>query len=107
MGMSQECHQTCDVEFSPLLFRTVTKKEYFPSTYVEAQCLCSGCILIPDSSKKHMLPMENHNYNSVPIMQSRVFLRRELCRDGERYRLKPETLRVAVGCTCARPKSTF
>lgn len=83
----------------------VTNEDYFPSTYVEAQCLCSGCIVLPDGSSNHMPPTENHNYNSVAIRQSRVFLRRELCRDGQRYRLRPETLQVAVGCTCVRPKS--
>lgn len=85
----------------------MSRRELFPPSFVEAQCLCSGCILVPDTSQKPLLPTENHNYNSVPITQSRVFLSRELCGDGVRYRLKPLTLQVAVGCTCARPKATF
>nr|QRW33324.1 Interleckin-17C [Lateolabrax maculatus]UBR18740.1 interleukin 17C [Lateolabrax maculatus] len=90
---------------SPWRYIRVTKKDHFPSTYAEAQCLCSGCILIPDKSVQK-LPVESHNYNSVPIKQSRVFLKRELCSDGKKYHLKPVTVEVAVGCTCARVKTS-
>ena len=76
-------------------------KDHFPSTYAEAQCLCSGCILIQGKNP----PSESLDYNSVPVLQSRVFLRRELCSDGKKYHLKPVTVEVAVGCTCARVKS--
>lgn len=81
-------------------------KDHFPSTYSEAECLCSGCILIQDVPGKGRVPVENFSYTSVPIIQSRVFLRRDLCGDGGTYRLTPVSRDVAVGCTCARPMST-
>ncbi|XP_070828956.1 interleukin-17C [Chaetodon trifascialis] len=93
---------------SPWRYVLVTLKDHYPSTYAEAQCLCSGCILIQDNSgpEKTPLSVESFDYNSVPIKQSRVFLKREPCRDGKKYRLKPVTLEVAVGCTCARVKTS-
>ncbi|TMS05301.1 interleukin-17C [Larimichthys crocea] len=94
---------------SPWRYILKTLNGHFPSTYTEAQCLCSGCILIkdPDSDPdKTPLPVESYDYNSVPIKQSKVFLKRELCSDGKKYYLKPVTLDVAVGCTCARVKTT-
>lgn len=84
----------------------VTMKDHFPPTYSGAQCLCSGCILVPDSSKNHLVPTENHDYNSVAIKQSRVFLKKQRCADGKTYQLKPVALQVAVGCTCVRPKTS-
>lgn len=81
--------------------RRVTKEDHFPSSYSEAQCLCSGCVLIQNNKN----PVESHDYNSHPVTQSRVFLKRELCDDGRRYYLKPVTVKVAVGCTCTRAKS--
>ncbi|XP_070763204.1 interleukin-17C [Enoplosus armatus] len=96
---------------SPWRYVLVTKEDHFPSTYAEAQCLCSGCIVIPesrgcDSARDEGAPRENHDYNSVPIKQSRVFLKRELCCDGKKYHLKPVTVEVAVGCTCARARTS-
>lgn len=84
-------------------WRYILKKldDHFPATYTEAQCLCSGCILIQED----MRPVESHDYNSVPITQSKVFLKREPCSDGK-YSLKFVTLDVAVGCTCARVKTS-
>ncbi|XP_039988102.1 LOW QUALITY PROTEIN: interleukin-17C [Xiphias gladius] len=90
-----------DRSLSPWRYILITKKDHFPPTYAEAQCLCSGCILIQDMNP----PVESHDYNSVPIKQSRVFLKRELCNDGKKYHLKPVTVKVAVGCTCARVTS--
>lgn len=81
-------------------------KDHFPSAYSEAECLCSGCILIQDQPSKGRLPVENHSYNSVPIVQSRVFLKRELCSDGVKFRLTPVSQNVAVGCTCVRPTNS-
>ncbi|XP_038561648.1 interleukin-17C [Micropterus salmoides] len=94
---------------SPWRYVRKTMEDHFPSTYTEAQCLCSGCILIQENrnsvgDKRH--PVESHDYNSVPIKQSRVFLKRELCYDKKRYHLKPVTVDVAVGCTCARVKTS-
>lgn len=98
------------VQFHSLLIffccRLRSMKDHFPSTYSEAECLCLGCILIQDVSGKGRVPVENFSYTSVPIIQSRVFLRRDLCGDGGKYRLTPVSRDVAVGCTCARPIST-
>ncbi|GAA6224614.1 interleukin-17F-like, partial [Lates japonicus] len=88
-----------DRSLSPWRYILRTKPDHFPSTYTEAQCLCAGCILIQDKKP----PVESHDYNSVPIEQSRVFLKRELCCDGKKYHLKPVTVKVAVGCACAVP----
>nr|XP_046251321.1 interleukin-17C [Scatophagus argus] len=93
---------------SPWRYVLITMKDHFPSTYAEAQCLCSGCILLQDNSGQETrpLPVESHDYNSVPVKQSRVFLKRELCSDGKTYHLKPVSVEVAVGCTCARAKTS-
>ncbi|XP_022612065.1 interleukin-17F-like [Seriola dumerili] len=91
-----------DRSVSPWRYVLVTKKDHFPSTYAEAQCLCSGCILIRDKAP----PQMSDNYNSVPIKQSRVFLKKELCCDEDKYYLKPVTVEVTVGCTCVRVKSS-
>lgn len=89
------------------LSRLVRMKDHYPSTYAEAQCLCSGCIFIQDNKGWEKRPLqESNDYNSVPIKQSRVFLKRELCSDGKKYQLKPVTLEVAVACTCARVKTS-
>ncbi|KAM8891995.1 interleukin-17C isoform 2-T2 [Spinachia spinachia] len=90
-----------DRSLSPWRYVRVTKQDHFPSSYSEAKCLCSGCILIQGNKP----PVESHDYNSNPVTQSRVFLKRELCDDGRRYYLKPVTEEVAVGCTCTRAKS--
>ncbi|XP_035521438.1 interleukin-17C [Morone saxatilis] len=88
---------------SPWRYIHVTKEDHFPTTYAEAQCLCSGCILFQDNSQH---PEHSLSYNSVPLTQKRVFLKRELCSDGnekvKRYQLKPVNVEVAVGCTCVR-----
>ncbi|XP_019968484.2 interleukin-17C [Paralichthys olivaceus] len=91
-----------DRSVSPWRYVTRTMKDHFPVSYSEAQCLCSGCILIQGKNP----PTESHNYNSVAVLQSRVFLRRELCSDGKKYYLRPVTVEVAVGCTCIRYNSS-
>ncbi|XP_026167847.1 interleukin-17C [Mastacembelus armatus] len=91
---------------SPWRYVLVTKEDHFPSTYAEAQCLCSGCIVIQEKNDGSPVVRESHDYNSVPIMQSRVFLKRERCEDGKTYHLKPVSVNVAVGCTCARVKTS-
>ncbi|XP_029379636.1 interleukin-17C [Echeneis naucrates] len=83
---------------SPWRYVLVSKEDHFPSTYAEAECLCSGCILIRDKNP----PQESHDYNSIPIKQSRVFLKRERCDNGDEYYLRPVTVEVKVGCTCVR-----
>nr|UOV22695.1 interleukin 17C [Oostethus manadensis] len=85
---------------SPWRYVQKNMEGHYPSSYVEAQCLCSGCIMI----KNNGAPEMSHDYNSIPILQSRVFLKRELCSNGRGYYLKPVPVEVVVGCTCARPR---
>ncbi|XP_047452948.1 interleukin-17C [Mugil cephalus] len=86
---------------SPWRYVTVTDEDLFPPSYVKAECLCSGCIQVRgDGSVK-----QSFDFNSVEIKQSRVFLRRERCCGGDTYTLKPVSVDVAVGCTCARATS--
>ncbi|XP_029288753.1 interleukin-17C [Cottoperca gobio] len=88
---------------SPWRYVLETKEDHFPSTYAKAQCLCSGCVLIQNKRP----PVESPDYNSIHIMQSRVFLKKEPCGDGKKYRLRPVNVNVAVGCTCATVNSSF
>ncbi|XP_029009792.1 interleukin-17C [Betta splendens] len=99
-----------DRSLSPWRYVHVTKEDQFPSTYVEAQCLCYGCIQIRDRHHSSPTVVETHDYNSVPIQQTRMFLRREPCLDEQgtrtKYRLTPVYEKVVVGCTCARVKTS-
>ncbi|XP_033988759.1 interleukin-17C-like [Trematomus bernacchii] len=90
-----------DRSLSPWGYILETMEDHFPSTYYRAQCLCTGCVLIQNSKL-----VESHDYNSARVVQSRVFLKKELCRDKKKYRLKPVRVEVAVGCTCTRANST-
>ncbi|XP_034734338.1 interleukin-17C [Etheostoma cragini] len=97
----QHPHQNIhERSLSPWRYELVLKKDHFPSTYAQARCLCDGCILIQNKSR----PMESHDYNSHPITQKKVFLKKEPCKDGKKYYLKAVTVDVAVGCTCLRAK---
>ncbi|XP_075327334.1 interleukin-17C [Odontesthes bonariensis] len=87
-----------DRSISPWRYVTVTNPDHFPHTYVEAQCLCQGCILVHENGSV----VESHDYNSAVIEQTRVFLKRVPCPNGEGYQLMPVSQQVAVGCTCAR-----
>nr|XP_020480230.1 interleukin-17F-like [Monopterus albus] len=88
---------------SPWRLVRVTNEDYFPSSYAEAQCLCSGCILIQGTN--HQV-VESNDYNSKEIKQNRVFLKKERCRGGKTYKLTRVSVEVAVGCTCARPSTS-
>ncbi|XP_034060995.1 interleukin-17F-like [Gymnodraco acuticeps] len=90
-----------DRSLSPWGYVRETMEDHFPSTYTRALCLCTGCVLIQNSKL-----VESHDYNSALVVQSMVFLKKELCRDKEKYRLKPVRVEVAVGCTCTRANST-
>ncbi|XP_029909237.1 interleukin-17C [Myripristis murdjan] len=87
-----------DRSLSPWRYIRDTDKDRFPPTIAVAQCLCEGCI----TSKGK----EDMDYNSYLIEQSRVVLRKELCDDGKKYRLVPDSVKVGVGCTCLKSKST-
>ncbi|XP_060892383.1 interleukin-17C [Labrus mixtus] len=80
-----------------------TNTAFFPSTYYEAECLCSGCILIENSPDAEKRLVMSDAYNSVPIKTSRMFLKKELCKDKQTYSLTTVHVDVAVGCHCARP----
>uniref|UniRef100_A0A8C5A365 Uncharacterized protein n=1 Tax=Gadus morhua TaxID=8049 RepID=A0A8C5A365_GADMO len=87
-----------DRSISPWRIVYETEEGRFPETIAVAQCLCEGCILMNIEDQK---PWEDYTYGSVTVKQSKRFLRKELCEDGERYRLKPYDKDVAVGCTCS------
>ncbi|XP_008301424.1 interleukin-17C-like isoform X1 [Stegastes partitus] len=87
---------------SPWTYVLKTLKDHFPSSYMEASCLCSGCILV----QKDGSAFQSFDYNSLTVKQSRVFLRRQRCSDGSGYYLTPVTVEVAVGCTCVRANSS-
>ncbi|KAM9815358.1 interleukin-17C [Syngnathus typhle] len=84
---------------SPWRYVWKPMKDHYPPRYVEAQCLCYGCIVISSNGSAEM----TYDYNSAPVKQTRVFLKRERCDDGKMYYLKPVSVNVTVGCTCARP----
>ncbi|XP_058501256.1 interleukin-17C isoform X2 [Solea solea] len=98
----QRLQEMSDRSVSPWRYVLRHLKDHYPSSYAEARCLCSGCILIRDRNP----PTESLDYNSVPIKQSRIFLKRELCSDGQKYHLTPVNVEVAVGCTCVRVKTS-
>uniref|UniRef100_A0A3Q0SZT0 Interleukin 17c n=1 Tax=Amphilophus citrinellus TaxID=61819 RepID=A0A3Q0SZT0_AMPCI len=84
---------------SSFFYRTLIKEDHFPSEYVTAQCLCSGCIQLKNNEV-----IEDYDYNSAPIVQNKVFYKKKLCDDKKTYRLRPVNVEVAVGCTCVRPQ---
>ncbi|XP_062277571.1 interleukin-17C [Scomber scombrus] len=85
-----------DRSLSPWRYVLQTDMDYYPSTYAEADCLCSGCIVF-----KKEKPFETYDYNSVPVVQSKLFLKKESCGNNT-YHLKPVSRNVKVGCTCVR-----
>ncbi|XP_071403141.1 interleukin-17C [Centroberyx affinis] len=92
----QQSVDISDRSLSPWRYIYDTKEDRFPRTFAVAQCLCEGCIMRKE---------ENMDYNSVPITQSRVVLKKELCEDGRTYRLVPVSESVVVGCTCVKAKT--
>ncbi|XP_065138779.1 interleukin-17C [Paramisgurnus dabryanus] len=82
---------------APWRTRIVEDPEMIPSRYEEAECLCDGCII----NGAH-----NHSYNSVPVLQKMLFLKKVKClSDPSKYSFKIEYKEVAVGCTCVAPRS--
>ncbi|KAM3870058.1 interleukin-17C [Diretmus argenteus] len=97
--------QSVDIKsrsLSPWRYISNTEEDRFPPTIAEAECLCEGCIMTMKDAPRE----ESFAYNSVPITQHRVVLRRKLCEDKKRYRLVPENINVAVGCTCVKAKTS-
>ncbi|XP_073706283.1 interleukin-17C [Garra rufa] len=84
-----------DRSLSPWRKRTVDVEDMYPSKYEAAECLCDGCIING---------VENRTYNSVPVYQTRLFLKKVPCpSDPKKYSLKYELVSVPVACTCAVP----
>ncbi|XP_078111150.1 interleukin-17C-like [Sander vitreus] len=70
----------------------------FPNEIAFAECLCNGCIING---------RENMSYNSVPVVVKLVVLRKTPCqRDRTKFVVKKGFETIAVGCTCAVPKSS-
>ncbi|XP_052007986.1 interleukin-17C-like [Xyrauchen texanus] len=81
---------------APWRIRTVHKPDMLPQTYEEAECLCDGCIING---------IENMSYNSVPVEENRLFLKKVKCPfDENKYSLEYEYVKVTVACTCVVPK---
>ncbi|XP_071775478.1 interleukin-17C [Centroberyx gerrardi] len=98
----QQSADISDRSLSPWRYIYDTKEDRFPRTFAVAQCLCEGCIMTVERKARE----ENMDYNSYPIKQSRVVLKKELCDDGKKYRLVPVSESVAVGCTCIKAKTS-
>ncbi|XP_051512183.1 interleukin-17C [Myxocyprinus asiaticus] len=81
---------------APWRIRTVHKPDMLPPTYEEAECLCEGCIINGT---------EDRTYNSVPVEENRLFLKKVKCPfDENKYSLEYEYVKVTVACTCVVPK---
>ncbi|XP_035680036.1 interleukin-17D-like [Branchiostoma floridae] len=71
-----------------------------PGTYVEAKCLCDGCLIYG----KDGVSVENSkDYESLPIKTSLPILTRYDCK-GKKCRERLEIAQVTVGCVCATRK---
>ncbi|XP_056622556.1 interleukin-17C [Triplophysa dalaica] len=82
---------------APWRTRTVENHDMYPSRYEEAECLCDGCIING---------VENHSYNSVPVEQTFLFLKKIKCpSDPSKYSIEYEKVNVRVACTCVVPRS--
>uniref|UniRef100_A0A8C5D4N8 Interleukin-17C-like n=1 Tax=Gouania willdenowi TaxID=441366 RepID=A0A8C5D4N8_GOUWI len=90
---------TSNRSLSPWIYESKQMADHFPFTYVQAKCLCDGCIQFNKDG-----PFQNHIFNSVAVYQSRIFLKREPCKYNSTYRLTPVAENVAVACTCVNPK---
>ncbi|XP_026086435.1 interleukin-17C [Carassius auratus] len=85
-----------DRSLSPWRLRIVENADMYPSKYEEAECLCEGCIING---------VENMTYNSVPVNQTHLFLKKVPCpSDPKKYSLEYKLVSVTVACTCAVPK---
>ncbi|KAM7413872.1 hypothetical protein PAMA_018934 [Pampus argenteus] len=87
---------------SPWRYVRVNKKDHYPESYVEARCLCTGCIIFQGNKL-----VESDNYNSVPVLQSKTFFKKKLCPNKKTYSLKAVSVDVAVGCTCAIANTSY
>ncbi|XP_026873825.1 interleukin-17C [Electrophorus electricus] len=81
---------------SPWIIRDHHDSSLIPSSYQVAQCLCEGCIINGT---------ENTDYNSVPVFQNMMFLKKVKCpTDSDKYSLQIHYEEIPYACTCAVPK---
>ncbi|XP_012688020.2 interleukin-17C [Clupea harengus] len=81
---------------SPWRYRVDEDKTRFPEKIAVAECLCSGCIING---------MEDTEYNSVPVMQTMMIVRKKECSEKGQYSFKTEWKTVPVACTCVMHRS--
>ncbi|KAM9753540.1 interleukin-17C [Menidia menidia] len=89
-----------DRSLSPWRYVNVSDPDLFPPSYVKAECLCAGCLVLRDGAVR-----ETSDYNSHPVVQSRAFLKRVRCTAGTGYQLQLVLVDVPVGCTCLHYKT--
>ncbi|KAL0968206.1 hypothetical protein UPYG_G00263830 [Umbra pygmaea] len=95
-------HDFSNRSVSPWRYSIDTEEGRFPKEIVVAECLCKGCIINNRSGHQ----VEDHNYNSVPIMQSKVVLTKTQCStDPEKYSFTKSFIQVPIACTCVRYRS--
>ncbi|KAG5273643.1 hypothetical protein AALO_G00153840 [Alosa alosa] len=81
---------------SPWRYRIDVDKTRYPEEIAMAECLCAGCVI--DGK-------ENREYNSFPVSQAMLVVRKKECSEKGRYSFKTEMIQVPVACTCLNPKS--
>ncbi|XP_060778931.1 interleukin-17C isoform X2 [Neoarius graeffei] len=92
-------HELKNRSLSPWRSSFETDHSLIPPVYEVAECLCSGCII--DGS-------ENTDYNSVPVMQSVMFLKKISClSDPDNYSYNVVYKTLPVACTCVMPSNTL
>ncbi|KAJ7997739.1 hypothetical protein DPEC_G00215250 [Dallia pectoralis] len=74
----------------------------FPERIAVAECLCKGCLITRSGHQA-----ENHDYNSVPIMQTQMVLKKTKCHnDTGKYSLSSHFIQVPIACTCVKYRSS-
>ncbi|NXT83491.1 IL17F protein, partial [Zapornia atra] len=86
-------HDVRNRSLSPWDYRLDEDPSRFPQVIANAECRFSGCV--------NPLGQEDHSFNSVPIQQEILVLRREQRGCLTTYRLEKKV--ITVGCTCATP----
>ncbi|XP_026701281.1 interleukin-17F-like [Athene cunicularia] len=86
-------HDVRNRSLAPWDYRLDEDPNRFPQVIADAKCRLSGCV--------NALGQEDHSFNSVPIQQEILVLRREQGGCLPTYRLEKKV--ITVGCTCAAP----
>lgn len=76
-------------------YRIDVDKTRYPEEIAVAECLCAGCII--DG-------VEDRDYNSYPVMQTMMVVRKKECAEKGKYSFKTEMIQVPVACTCLVPR---